>query len=663
MRSAVRTLVAVDDVLGTVGGRRGEGLEGEAPAAQLARDPVGDRLVLLLGDVVIEGGVGGQPALEREHAVRAVVGEQQGRALVRAHHDDAVAGGGRSPGERGGGHALARVPGGDDRRRGLHVLDGGVVLRPAGGPQLDGELRPGGRVDGERDGVQARVDRQDDGDVAVQRIALPGARRHGADRGERAGGRDRRVRREVVRVGGPQADHRRILPSKRRQQQIEVVAAERPRRDAPPRDERRGGPGGLALGRAGGHHARRPERDVGCGDVAAGEEQVLDVARVQAAVGDAVGAGAVALLRTGTVGVDALDGVQVDRPAAEGHRIREVHLVEDVVLRERVVADEAAVLALAGQGADPLQRQVLGIEVAGVLDVVPDAEDHAPELVADALVLGDGVELAAPLDPPVVAAVVAGADDPVGEDGRAADVLGDARRHEPRRAAGVLRVEEQRAAEQFVVGLLRRPLLAVLGARFAADAVLGAREVADQAVAGAVEEDGRLEGGLQLASHRPAGHGADRVAVLVHPDGADVRVEVQREVGLRAHEIEDDMVPVVRVALRVAVLVLEEQFAHDPGLAGEALGAVRGRADDPHPHLAGRVAAEHGPVRDESDRGPQPSGGDGRRDPGQPSADDDDVCTARALLHAPTVSLSGKAMSLDGKNVPRGGTLAPPIRQ
>src|SRR5699024_9952873 len=104
-------------------------------------------------------------------------------------------------------------------------------------------------------------------------------------------------------------------------------------------------------------------------------------------------------------GVHATGRVQVDRPSAEAHPILERNLIEHIVLGEYMVADESTVFAFAGKGADPFQREILGIELSGVLDVVPDSVDCGLELVSDAFVVGDHVEFAAPFDPPVVAAV------------------------------------------------------------------------------------------------------------------------------------------------------------------------------------------------------------------------------------------------------------------
>jgi hypothetical protein len=108
---------------------------------------------------------------------------------------------------------------------------------------------------------------------------------------------------------------------------------------------------------------------------------------------------------------------------------------------------------------------------------------------------------------------------------------------------------------------------------------------------------------------------------------------VQVDVRFGTHEVEHDLVPVDRVALRVPVLVLEEQLAHDPGLAGEALRAVGGCADDPDADLARGVATEDRTVGDEGDAGAEAGGGDGGAHTGEATSDDHDVVVLFTGLH------------------------------
>jgi hypothetical protein len=153
---------------------------------------------------------------------------------------------------------------------------------------------------------------------------------------------------------------------------------------------------------------------------------------------------------------------------------------------------------------------------------------------------------------------------------------------------------------QFVVGLVGRPLLVVGVPRLAADPKFRPSESADQAVTRAIDEDRRVESDEDFGAHRPAAHGRDPgVVELSQLHLPDVGVQVQGHVGLCPDQVEHRLIPVVGVSFGVAKLILEEQLAHDPGLAGEALPAVGGGADDPDPDFAGGVAAEHGAIADE----------------------------------------------------------------
>lgn len=259
--------------------------------------------------------------------------------------------------------------------------------------------------------------------------------------------------------------------------------------------------------------------------------------------------------------------------------------------------------------------------------MVPDAHDHGLEFIADALVVMDGVQLAAPLDPPVVAAVVAGAQHAVAQDGRGGEVAGAVGAHELHRPARVLGVEQDRRPEQRLVPVLRRPGLAELGARLAADPVVGTGEVAEEAIAGAIEELACVKGDTPLGAHHPARAGVHlaRVVRAARVDLPYVGVEVQVDARFGPDGVEDHLVPVVRVPLGVAVLVLGVQLAHDAGLAGPAVHAVGRGAADPDADLAAGVAAQDGTVVDQGDASAEPGRGNGRAGPRQATADDGDV--------------------------------------
>jgi hypothetical protein len=205
---------------------------------------------------------------------------------------------------------------------------------------------------------------------------------------------------------------------------------------------------GLADVGAGRHDSAGREGDVARADDATGEEQVGEVAAVEAAVGDRVNPLGVPLGATGLRAEHALGRVHVNGPAAERHRVIMRALLDDVMLREDVVALEASALALAGDHAHPLERQVFRLrEFPRILDVVPDPVNDLPEFPLDALGVVHGVEQAAVLDPPQFAAVFPRVELPPARD--AGDVLqGEGRRHEPHRASRVAGVEVERVTEQ-----------------------------------------------------------------------------------------------------------------------------------------------------------------------------------------------------------------------
>jgi hypothetical protein len=151
--------------------------------------------------------------------------------------------------------------------------------------------------------------------------------------------------------------------------------------------------------------------------------------------------------------------------------------------------------------------------------------------------------------------------------------------------------------------------------------------MADQAVPRAVEKHRAAEPDETFRTHHPAGHRVDAPGVVgaAGHDLPHVGVEEQRDVRLGPDRVEQHEVPVVRVARRVAVLVLDQQFPHHPAFAGEVVDAVSGGAAHPDPDLAAGVAAEHRPVGDERDLPAEARGGHRRAHPGQPAADDCDV--------------------------------------
>ncbi|MNC75919.1 hypothetical protein D3C75_1275320 [compost metagenome] len=70
--------------------------------------------------------------------------------------------------------------------------------------------------------------------------------------------------------------------------------------------------------------------------------------------------------------------MQIDGPSTEGHTVFKIVLNNDIVLVEHIISNKTAVLPLAWNRAHPLQRHIVGIEVAGIFNIVPYAIDHLP---------------------------------------------------------------------------------------------------------------------------------------------------------------------------------------------------------------------------------------------------------------------------------------------
>ena len=110
-------------------------------------------------------------------------------------------------------------------------------------------------------------------------------------------------------------------------------------------------------------------------------------------------------------------------------------------------------------------------------------------------------------------------------------------------------------------------------------------------------------------------------------DVVDRRVQQQRDVRLGDDLLEQDGVEDERVALGVAVQVLDEDLVDHAAFARPAVVVPHvGRgAEDPQPHLARGVAAEHRAVLDQHDLEAGPRRGDGAARAGESAADHDEV--------------------------------------
>ncbi len=360
----------------------------------------------------------------------------------------------------------------------------------------------------------------------------------------------------------------------------------------------RGGPGGggpdaLADHRTRLHDAGRCVGDVRLADVPSRQEEVAHRARIERLERDAVPVWQGRLGAGRFRGVDAIDGVQVDRPATEGDDVRGnvVDAIGDVRFGEDAVSLEAAAFALAWQVPDPVDgpcRRAFADAGHGavVLDVVPDPEDRCLQFPADRVVISDGIAARAPFNPPVAAVELLVA--PVWK----RLLVGERRR--PRRgrerdgAAHVASREHDCGAEHELIFLVRRPGFVELGGRFPAVPVRSAGLEGDEPVAGGVDEDiaADVEDRLgSLLDGRDAGD-ARRVAVAVvgrccYADHAGI--QEQRDARLGADRFLEHNIPhrvVVAVDLAGTVCAgagLEEELLDDPGFPRVPVIPVLGR--------------------------------------------------------------------------------------
>ena len=318
--------------------------------------------------------------------------------------------------------------------------------------------------------------------------------------------------------------------------------------------------------------------------------------------------------------------MQINRPAAERNCVGVAALFHQILLRDHHIALEAAALAFAGNRADPFERERLGLgKLAGVFDVIPHAVSDLPQLPLDFFAVVNRVKHAAPFEPPEAAPGV-------GElDVAPARNLGDVaqrktRRRELHRAARVLRVKINCVAEQFVAGFFRREPFAEFGTRFRSDAKCRACQKTNNAVAARVHENGRgdfVSGGV-LRAERADGFDGVRVRFF---QAVNRRVQQQREVRLVDNHFEDDGVENERIAFGIAERIFDQHFINHAALARPAVvvAHVRGRAENPEPHFARRIAAEHGAILHEHHLAARPRRRDGRAHTRQPATDDGDL--------------------------------------
>ncbi|CCJ99418.1 FIG00553423: hypothetical protein [Cronobacter malonaticus 507] len=392
---------------------------------------------------------------------------------------------------------------------------------------------------------------------------------------------------------------------------------------------------------AGAHHAGAAESHMRGGDKPPGQEQVIQRAAVEAAPGDGIGAFAMKLTAAVMRAVDAVRRVQVNRPAAVGHRVVMVALLDNILLAEQVIAHKPAALTLAGNGADPFDREIFRIrELAGVFNVIPYTPDYFPQLPFDLFTLMDGIQTAAPFEPPEIAAVERGGKPLIARN------IGylfqrKRRRNKAHRPAGLFGVEVNRMPELVTEAVAWCHFFAKFVSLFRADAKLGTGKIAQHAVAGGIA---KLSGGEGIKGFVNGVKAADAHNPLAVIDDVKKRgVQQQRQPWLRAGEIQQHQIEHHRVALFVAPEVFFEDFTHNAALACPAVvvAHVRGCAVGPQPHFTGGVAAQYRPVLNQNHLQSVASGRQRGAQAGEPAACHQQIGMEMLFRKGP-VSAAGK---------------------
>jgi hypothetical protein len=320
----------------------------------------------------------------------------------------------------------------------------------------------------------------------------------------------------------------------------------------------------------------------------------------------------------------------IEGPAADGDGVVEVTgRVLQVLLNEHVVADETSAFSFAGDHADPVHCPVgTGGVLAGVFDVVPDAEDDGEEFEADAFVIADGIELAAPFDPPV--AVFPGGDGTETEL-VASDASGPGRWGEEDGAAVIAGGEEDAAAERLAVGGGASEGLVEFGLGFPADAELGAGLEGEAAVARGVEVEWGGDGVEIFGFIAPGEHLLNAVAPC---GGAEEGgIEQEGDVGFASEFIVEEKVPEFPAAVRVMDGVFEAELLDEAAFAPAGAVSVMIGADDMHFHFTAGVAAEARTILEEEDTSAVAGGGERGTDAGHAAAGDAEVGLQVDALH------------------------------
>ena len=307
--------------------------------------------------------------------------------------------------------------------------------------------------------------------------------------------------------------------------------------------------------------------------------------------------------------IDSVRGMQIDWPAAECHHVL-WHLVDtgqNIGLGHDVIAFEAATLALTGDIADPIQRPGSGLLAhtrfgAVVFDVIPHAQHSRLQLVANLLVILDGIEASAPLQPPISTLEFL----VIAERQRflIREMMRPIRRRERCICTGIARGEHDGGSQHDIVRILRCPELVELGFRLPSISERSIRLQRHKAITRSIDHHFRMVEEYGLASLLYRFQRCDAIGIAIvgigfrdHLD--DTCIEVKGEVlFFPRHRFERD-VPhwvVATIDLTQAVVVgadREECFLDEASLPSITVIAMLRCSHRVHAHLTAAIATEH----------------------------------------------------------------------
>ena len=250
---------------------------------------------------------------------------------------------------------------------------------------------------------------------------------------------------------------------------------------------------------------------MGHADIASGEHEVINILRIDAAVGNAEGRYRIKVFGGFTVVVETLGRMIIHLPAAVGDDVIVMGMHGHFVLGQDVVTDAAHTLPLAGQIARPIQLPVFTVMAFGIFNMIPGTVGESQQFMFNVFAVVQGVAFAAHLQPPEVCSaeiakvVTAGLQILFGE---LADPTG---RGKGNGLMGLPHLDHKRVAHGAAVSLNGSRRFVKLRSSLAALAIFGAGKLCQNAVAGAVDEQigGDLVG--SVGGQLPAGDFDDLV--------------------------------------------------------------------------------------------------------------------------------------------------------